>query len=92
MNSVSDNNENSAVSQFFHILNSVAMHRGSVVCNEKNEITLYSSCCNTDKGIYYYTTYENSQITAIKMHSENLDGDRLIRFLLRKEQQIKYEN
>ena len=26
------------------------------------------------KGIYYYTTYENHQITAVDMHRENLDG------------------
>ena len=92
LNSVSDSYENSAVSQFFHVLNSVAMHRGSVIYNDKVDITLYSSCCNTDKGIYYYTTYDNSQITAVKMHSENLDGDRLVTFPLRKELQIKYEN
>ena len=23
----------------------------------KYEITIYTSCCNADKGIYYYTTY-----------------------------------
>ena len=27
-----------------------------------------------DKGIYYYTTYENSQITGVDMHAEDLDG------------------
>ena len=34
----------------------------------------YTSCCNTDKGIYYYTTYNNHQITAVNMFKENLDG------------------
>lgn len=92
LNSVSEANENSDVSQFFHILNAVAMPRGSVVYNNKNEITLYSCCCNTDKGIYYYTTYGNSQITAIRMFSENLDSDALITFPLINDQQIKYEN
>ena len=33
-----------------------------------------------DKGIYYYTTYDNKQITAVDMHKENLDGDTLINF------------
>ena len=32
------------------------------------------------RGIYYYTTYENSQITAVDMHRENLDSDALIRY------------
>ena len=48
----------------------------------KYEITLYSSCCNATRGIYYYTTYDNRQITAVDMHKENLDGDVLIRYPL----------
>ena len=32
---------------------------------EEYEITIYTSCCNGKKGIYYYTTYENHQITAV---------------------------
>ena len=39
----------------------------------KYEITLYTSCCNVTKGIYYYNTYENHQISAVDMHVENLD-------------------
>ena len=45
---------------------------------EGYEITNYTSCCNTDKGIYYYTTYNNSTINAVDMNKENLNGDRLI--------------
>lgn len=92
LNSVSDSCEKSAVSQFFHILNSVAMHRGSVIYNGKNDITLYSCCCNTDKCIFYYTTYDNSQITAVNLFAENLDSDAPIVFPLRKDLQIKFEN
>ena len=56
------------------------------------EKTIYSSCCNTDKGIYYYTTYENSQITAVDMQKEDLDGQKLISYELIKNQQINYQN
>jgi choloylglycine hydrolase len=48
------------------------------------EITVYSSCCNTDKGIYYYKTYENFSITAVDMHREDLDGNRLICYPMQK--------
>ena len=74
LNSVSDGNENESITQFFHILRSVEQQKGCVRIGNDYEITVYSSCCNADKGIYYYTTYENSQITAINMHNENLDG------------------
>lgn len=93
LNSVSGDKEEESVSQFFHILNSVYQQRGCVKM-EKDvyEKTVYSSCCNTDKGIYYYTTYENSQITAVDMHKEDLDGQELISYELIKKQQINYQN
>lgn len=75
LNSVAGDSEEESVSQFFHILGSVAHARGSVdVGNGQYEITIYTSCCNTNRGIYYYTTYENSRITAVDMHRENLEG------------------
>ncbi len=56
------------------------------------EITVYSSCCNADKGIYYYKTYENSQITAVDMYKGNLDSQRLLSYPLLTGQQIKWQN
>ncbi len=84
--------EEESVSQFFHILSSVSHVRGGVMIGDKPEITLYSSCCSTQKGIYYYTTYENQQITAIDMHRESLDSHSLIIRPLIREQQIKWQN
>ena len=92
MNSVSGDSEEESVSQFFHILGSVEQQRGCVhLGGDKYEITIYSSCCNMDKGIYYYKTYENSQITAVDMHGTDLDGSELVQYPLRKQQQIRYE-
>ena len=89
MNAVSGTSESESISQFFHILGAVTQQRGCVCMGDgKYEITVYSSCCNTDKGIYYYKTYENSQITAVDMQKENLEGNELISYPLVKEQQI----
>ena len=93
LNSTSGEREEESVSQFFHILNSVYQQRGCVKMDKEiYEKTVYSSCCNTDKGIYYYTTYENSQITAVDMRKEDLDGRELISYELIKKQQINYQN
>ena len=93
MNSVSGDSEAESISQFFHILTSAEQQRGCVhLGNDQYEITIYSSCCNTDKGIYYYTTYENSQITAVDMYREDLDGDKPIMYPLATEQQISWQN
>ena len=78
MNARSGDSELESVSQFFHILGSVDQQRGCCeVAEGKYEITLYTSCCNADRGIYYYTTYDNHQITAVDMHHEDLDGYRV---------------
>ena len=83
LNSVSGESEVESLSQFFHILGSVAQQRGLVQLDDgKYEITVYSSCCNTNKGIYYYTTYENSQINGIDMKKEDLEGRTLISYPL----------
>ena len=52
LHSVSGDSENESVNQFFHILGSVDQQRGCCDVNGKYEITLYTSCCNTQKGIY----------------------------------------
>lgn len=93
MNSVSGDSESESISQFFHILGSVAQQRGCVhMGNEQYEITIYTSCCNTDKGIYYYTTYENSQITGVDMHRENLESCVPVSYPLVTGQQIRMQN
>ena len=93
MNSLSGDSEEESVSQFFHILGSVDQQRGCCKLGEdKYEITLYTSCCNTDKGIYYYTTYDNHQISGVDMHRENLDGGRLIQYAPIKGEQICMQN
>lgn len=92
-NSVSGKGETESVSQFFHILGSVDQQRGCCeVADGKYEITIYTSCCNATKGIYYYTTYENHQICAVNMNHENLDTDSLIRYPVLAEQQIHFQN
>lgn len=75
--------EDESVSQFFHILDSVSQTRGCCrLGNGGYEITQYSSCCNASRGIYYYTTYGNRRISAVDLHRENLEGERLFRFPL----------
>lgn len=78
LNSDFGQTEQEAVHQFFHVLYSVYQQKGCVKVGDAFEITNYSSCCNTCKGIYYYTTYYNSTIRAVDMFKENLDDAKLI--------------
>lgn len=68
---VDENGDRDKVAQyeFFHILGSVDQQRGCCeVAPDKYETTIYTSCCNADKGIYYYNTYEGHQINAVDMN------------------------
>ncbi len=88
-NSVCGSSETDSVAQFFHILASVEQVRGCVrLENGKCEMTLYSSCCNTRTGVFYYKTYGNSRISAVDMHREELEGDMLVSYPLRREGDI----
>ena len=74
-------------------LGSVDQQRGCCeVAEGKYEITIYTSCCNASKGIYYYTTYDNHQISAVDMHRTDLDSKTLSCYKPVTEEQIFCQN
>lgn len=91
-NSVAEESEDESVAQFFRILSSVAQPRGCTEVDGKFEYTMYSSCCNTDTGVYYYTTYNNSGITAVHMKRCDPFGESVVSFPLVKRPRIMWQN
>lgn len=92
-NSELPSGEEASFTQFFHILDNVAMVAGSVRTPEnKFDRTTYSSCINASRGIYYYKTYNNNQISAVSMHKTDLDGCAPVVFEQVNRQQICYQN
>lgn len=91
-NSPRPETESQAVNQFFHLLDGVSMIRGAQrgyhdeICQ-----TTYNCCVNATRGIFYYKTYDNHQITAVDIHRENLEGSELIRYDLIQEEQFRWE-
>lgn len=59
---------------------------------KEHRYTIYTSCCNASKGIYYYTTYYNHQINAVDMHEEDLDGKKVVAYPVLHEETIHYQN
>ena len=93
LNSISGCAEEDSVNQFFHILSAVSQVKGCChLGNGRYEISIYSSCCNADKGIYYYTTYNNHSICAVDMHKTNLDCEQLTQYPLIEREQILFQN
>lgn len=90
--SVCEKTEEASVSQFFHILDAVFHVRGSVRVNGRQEITQYAACCNTQKGVYYYTTYENRAVTAVDLRAEDISSAHLTAYPFIAKMQIFQQN
>ncbi len=93
LNSRSASDELSSVNQFFHILHSVEQQYGCCdLGNDHYEHTLYSSCYNLEQAIFYYTTYNNHQISALDLHKSDLDANTLTYQPIITSEQINYLN
>lgn len=93
MNSACEDSESDAVTQFFRMMNTIELPRGCCdIGDGKYQITRYTCCCNCDKGIYYYTTYENHRVTAVDLRRENLENNRIICYEPVSAEQVVYQN
>lgn len=93
LNALSGEDENGSVSQYFHILGSVEQVKGCCdLGNGQFEHTIYASCCNVSRGIYYYKTYDNHCICAVDMRLEDPEGTKLLRWPLQKRMKLEMQN
>ena len=86
------NSNESTVSQFFHILDSVAMVKGSIKVDESDDVTLYSSAIDFENSVYYYKTQKNNRICAVKMNGVQLDGSGLFIYSADEGQDVFFKN
>lgn len=92
-NSNCGDNPEDLVAQFFHILDAVAMVKGSIVTPEgHDDITLYSSCIDLEKSLYYYKSYANNQINVIDLHAEKIDGKDVVIYPFNDKQAFNFIN
>lgn len=85
--------EASSVTQFFHLLDQVSVPTGLIETDTpKRYQTVYTSCYNLNKGIYYYKTYENNQINAVYLMRAPLEHTQLLRYPMVHTQQIQALN
>lgn len=83
----------SAVSRFFHIMDTVAEPAGCSLSEDGKPImTVYTSCADTENGIYYFTTYGNRRIRAVNLHALDLDSDKIVSFLMSSDEDIERLN
>lgn len=92
-NSVCGSDDESSIAQFFHLLDSVSIVRGAAVLHDNQcNVTNYACCANATRGVYYYKTYSNNQLTAVRMTDANKNGTKLAVYELEERQQVKFMN
>ena len=84
--------DDSSVSSFFKILESVAVPEGAVMAGEKYNKTIYSCSMDKERGIYYFKTYNNSRINAADMRKCDIDDNKIFIFEITDKEDIKYLN
>lgn len=91
--------EERRTSQMFHILDNMAMPRGSVITEDgRQEITEYSCCMYPHheslpvRGIYYFKSYYNNRLSAVRLTDKLLEGKALTRYSIPKKQQTELLN
>lgn len=91
-NTVRSHGEKESVNAFFRILGSVEQTKGCCIVGDKYEYSIYTSCINATHGVYYYKTYDSLGISAVDMHAEYLDGDRLSIYPMRGTYNVDLQN
>ncbi len=74
-------NEKNEAALLFHMLKNLSPLPGCVITEDgKVEVTLYSSCVDTEKGIYYYTTCDGNKVSSVSIEEHELDCNSLATF------------
>lgn len=80
------------VARFFQLMACVTVPRGSVRLPRGDVETLYTACCDTIRGVYYYTCAQNPSLSAVDLHRENLESDTPISYPLSLPLSIQWQN
>lgn len=79
------------ISRFFHIMDGVSVPKGCVKTSEdKDVLTYYTSCADTEAGVYYVITHENRRIRALPISAVPLDTDTLYAVSIAGKEDISY--
>lgn len=81
-----------ALAGMFHIFDNLAMVSGSVITDTGAlDKTLYASAMDLTEKVYYYSTYQNRQLSAIRLEEEYLAASEIQEFSYQKEQRIAFQ-
>lgn len=79
------------VSSFFHAMDAVKVPYGCVL-NDRGERTysVYTSCADMERIVYYFTTYESRRIRALSLFEHEISGDGLSVFDIKDKESVAF--
>lgn len=81
------------IPSLFHILEAVSIPEGAVLTPEdKPHITTYTCCMDAKEKAYYYKTYSNNRLIAVKLTPELATKENLLEYPLKYENDILFLN
>lgn len=81
-----------AISRFFHVLGTVNQPNGLFRADDRQLRTVYTSCMDTERKTYYFTTYGCRRIRGVRLKNAHLDLDVPISFPMGRREWIHYYN
>lgn len=94
INNTKDVTNDEEINHFFHMLDSISPPKGvSLNIDNYSQYTIYTSCINLNSIIYYYKTYWDNEIKAVRLFASKYTQDKLIIFKINNHKNtIKYLN
>lgn len=81
-----------SLADYFHLLDGVAVPQGAALSKEGSPIiTRYSCCCDPQKGLYCYATYQNRNLSAVSFSQVDLDSAEPMAFVLDRRESICFQ-
>ena len=78
---IAENNTNKAISTFFHITEQISVPYGCVLTDEGRAVyTVYTSCADLARGVYYLTTYSCRTPHAVALTTARATATAPLRF------------
>ncbi len=81
-----------SISRFFHLMSTVNQPHGLFRADERQLSTVYTSCMDTERSTYYFTTYDCRKIRAVRMKNAHLDLDTVTAFPMKRKEWIHFLN
>ena len=81
-----------SISRFFHMMSTVNQPHGLFRADDRQLRTVYTSCMDTERMTYYFTTYDCRKIRGVRLKNAHLDLDALTSFPMKRREWIHFLN